>query len=108
LQQGLQAYVLQRLAPDGVMLDPAHLLYLATPAGAEALGLESETGDFTIGKFADLVYLRPPVDNPLAAVLERVQTPECVLAALFTLAGAETVSQVRVAGSVVHARQMEE
>ena len=102
LKEGLQAYVLQRLAPDGVMLDPAHLLYLATLAGAEALGLESEAGDFTIGKSADFVYLRPPEDSPLAAVLEREQAPESVLAALFTLAGSESVKEVRVGGSVVY------
>jgi guanine deaminase len=104
MKEGLQAYMLQRLAPDGVPLDPARLLYLATRAGAEALGLENETGDFTIGKSADLVYLRPPLESPLAAVLEREHSPENVLAALFTLAGAESVCEVRVAGSVVHAR----
>jgi guanine deaminase len=102
-KEALQAYMLQRLDPDGVMLDPAHLLYLATLAGAEALGLESETGDFTIGKAADFVYLKPPADSPLAAVLERAQTPASVLAALFTLAGAESMREVRVGGSVVHA-----
>ena len=50
---------------------PAHLLYLATLAGAEALALGEETGDFRAGKAADFVYLRPPADSPLAAVLER-------------------------------------
>ena len=38
---------------------PASLLYLATRAGAEALGLDDETGDFSVGKAADLVYLQP-------------------------------------------------
>ncbi len=107
LKEGLQAYMLQRLTPDGVLLTPSQLLYLATLAGAESLGLESETGDFTVGKSADFVYLRPPVDSPLAAVLEREQPPESVLAALFTLAGEESVRQVRVAGSVVHGGRME-
>ncbi len=45
-------------------------------AGAEALGLGEETGDFRAGKSADFVYLRPPADSPLAAVLEREQDPE--------------------------------
>ena len=76
LKEGLQAYLLQRIAPDGMLLDAGHLLYLATLAGAEALGLSNETGDFGIGKSADFVYLRPPADSPLAAVLEREQTPE--------------------------------
>ena len=66
------------------------------------LGLGDETGDFRAGKSADLVYLRPPADSPLAAVLEREQSPEQVLAAIFTLAGAESVREVRVEGSVVY------
>jgi guanine deaminase len=102
LKEGLQAYLLQRVAPDGMLLDAGHLLYLATLAGAEALGLSDETGDFRTGKSADFVYLRPPADSPLAAVLEREQTPERVLAAIFTLAGAESVSEVRVEGSIVY------
>ncbi len=102
LKEGLQAYLLQRIAPDGMVLDADHLLYLATLAGAEALGWSDETGDFRTGKSADFVYLRPPPDSPLTAVLEREQNPESVLAAIFTLAGAESVREVRVEGSVVY------
>jgi guanine deaminase len=102
LKEGLQAYLLQRIAPDGMLLDAGHLLYLATLAGAEALGLSGETGDFRPGKSADFVYLRPPADSPLAAVFEREQSPERVLAAIFTLAGAESVREVRVEGSIVY------
>jgi guanine deaminase len=102
LKEGLQAYLLQRVAPGGVLLDAAHLLYLTTLAGAEALGLGDETGDFRAGKSADLVYLRPPADSPLAAVLERDPSPEQALAAIFTLAGAESVREVRVEGSIVY------
>jgi guanine deaminase len=87
-----------------MLLDAGHLLYLATRAGAEALGLADQTGDFQPGKAADFVYLRPPADSPLAAVVEHAGDPESVLAALFTLAGQETVSQVRVEGSVVYDR----
>ena len=102
LKEGLQAYLLQRIAPDGMLLDAGHLLYLATLAGAEALSLGEETGDFRVGKSADFVYLRPPADSALAAVLEREQSPEQALAAIFTLAGAESVREVRVAGSMVY------
>jgi guanine deaminase len=102
LKEGLQAYLLQRIAPDGILLHPGHLLYLATLAGAEALGLGEVTGDFRSGKSADFVYLRPPADSPLAAVLEREQSPEQVLSAIFTLAGAESVREVRVAGAIVY------
>lgn len=102
LKEGLQAYLLQRIAPYGMLLDASHLLYLATLAGAEALALGDETGDFRTGKSADFVYLRPPADSPLAAVLEAEHSPERVLAAIFTLAGAESVREVRVGGSIVY------
>jgi guanine deaminase len=102
LKEALQAYLLQRIAPDGMLLDAGHLLYLATLAGAEALGLAEETGDFRTGKSADFVYLRAPANSPLAAVLERGPSPEQALAAIVTLAGAESVREVRVAGSVVY------
>ena len=102
LKEALQAYLLQRIAPDGMLLDAAHLLYLATLAGAEALGVSDETGDFRIGKSTDLVYLRPLPGSPLAAALERQETPEGILGAIFTLAGAAEICEVRVAGSVVY------
>jgi guanine deaminase len=102
IKEGLQAYLMQRIAPDKLTLDPAMLLYLSTLAGAEALGLDDEIGDFCPGKAADFVYLRPPDGSPLAHVLDRARTPVERLAALFTLAGAETVREVRIAGAVVH------
>jgi hypothetical protein len=48
------------------------------------------------------VYIRPPANSPLAAVLERQDDAAGVLAAIFTLAGAESVREVRVEGSVVY------
>jgi len=102
LKEGLQAYLMQRVARDAETLDAARLCYLATLAGAEAVGLGDEIGDFRVGKAADLVYLRPPAGSPLAAVLERADSPEQALAAIFTLAGAESVYEVRVAGETVY------
>jgi guanine deaminase len=102
LKEALQCYLLQRLMPEGVALAPAHLLYLATRAGAEALGMEAETGDFTTGKSADFVCLRPPEGSVQAAALSQAETPERLLSILFTLAGAESVREVRVRGQVVH------
>jgi guanine deaminase len=104
LKEGLQAYMMQRLAPGGFPLGPAHLLYLATRAGAEALGLEDMIGDFQPGKAADFVYLKPPPHSPLAAVAEHADSPAHLLAALFTLAGAESVHQVCVEGAPVYSR----
>jgi guanine deaminase len=101
LKEALQAYLLQRVAPDGALLDAARMLYLATRAGAEAMGLDEEVGDFQKGKAADVVYIKPPEDTPLSAVLERAESPEQALAAIFTLAGAESIREVRVEGSIV-------
>lgn len=101
LKEALQAYALQRLAPDGMLLTPGHLLYLATRAGAQALQLEHEIGDFTAGKSADYIYLRAPEGSPLEAVLERAESPDRILSALFTLAGSESIAEVRVGGEAV-------
>ncbi len=106
LKEALQAYLLQRIAPDGMLLHASHMLYLATLAGAEALGLDDEAGDFRVGKSADFVYVRPLDGSPLAAVLEREQDPEGTLAAIFTLAEASAIREVRVAGTVVHRAQI--
>jgi len=98
LKEALQAYALQRISPDGMLLEPGHMLYLATRAGAEALRLENETGDFSIGKSADFVYLHAPKGSVLEGVLGRAQKSTRVLASLFTLAGAESVAEVCVGG----------
>ena len=101
LKEGLQAYLTQRLAPDSETLNAAQLLYLATRAGADALGLEDQIGDFTAGKSADFVYLRPPETSPLAAVMQNAPAPERLLGAIFTLAGAESVQETCVEGKPV-------
>jgi guanine deaminase len=102
LKEALQAYLMQRSAPDPIVLTPPHLLYLATRAGAEALELAHLTGDFDTGKAADLVHLRPPDDSVLADVLRGARDLEHVLSALITLAGSESIRDVRVDGDLVH------
>jgi guanine deaminase len=102
LKEGLQAYLMQRLAPDGFPLDATHLLYLATRGGAEALDLGDKIGDFTPGKAADVVYLRPPANHPLASVIERAESLERILAALFTLGDSSCINKVRVEGTIVY------
>ena len=101
LKEGLQAYFMQQLMPEGHPLSPAHLLYLATLAGAEALDLQGRCGDFSVGKAFDAVYLRPPAGTPLAAVMDHAEGPERVLAALFTLGSAADVQPVGVGGDRV-------
>jgi len=105
LQEARQAYLTQRsLGPDGVELTPAHLLWLATRAGAEVLGLADEVGDFTPGRAADLVVLRAPPESTLAASLVHAATPEARLGAYLTLGRETAVAQTWVAGEVVHRR----
>jgi guanine deaminase len=50
-----EAYKVQQL--QGVTLRPAQALYLATLAGAEALGLQDRIGNFAVGKEADCAVL---------------------------------------------------
>jgi guanine deaminase len=104
LGEGLAAYQIQMLAgSEGMRLGPAHLLWLATGAGAAALGLHDEVGDLAVGRSADFVLLRAPVGSTLAAVLERSDSMEAKLGALFTLAREESIAEVRVAGEIVSA-----
>jgi guanine deaminase len=102
LKEGLMAYQAQMLlGPTGVRLGPAELLWLTTAAGALAVGLSDEIGDLSVGKSADFVLVRPPTGGTLAAVLERAESIEAKLGAVFTLAREESIAEVRVAGRVV-------
>ena len=101
-KEGLMAYQGQMLLADGVALTPAHLLHLATRSGAQALDLEDEIGDFSAGKAADYVLLRPPAGSTLEVVLQHSPSAEAALAAVFTLAREESVAEVVVAGRRVH------
>jgi guanine deaminase len=103
LKEALQAYLLQRVRPDGPTLDAARMLYLSTLAGAEALGLDRDIGSFAPSKAADFVYLRPPEGSVLEIVMRHASDAAQALTAIFTLAGAESVREVRVGGEVVHA-----
>ena len=102
MKEALQAYLLQRVSSEGVMLNSAQLLYLATRAGAEALGVGAETGDLTPGKSADYVYLRPLEGSPLSIVAGRAESSEDLLSAIFTLAGQESVAEVCARGRLVY------
>lgn len=102
LKEGLAAYQMQMLAgSDGVRLTPAQLLWLATGAGAAALGCSGEFGDLSVGKSADFVLVRPPAGSTLAAVLDRSDSLEAMLGALFALAREESIVETRVGGRVV-------
>lgn len=101
MREATHARLVQNLAATPAMLEAAHMLYLATLAGAEAMGLEAETGNFAPGKSADFVLLQVAPDGVLASALEHASDTSAVVSALFTLAGPEMIREVRVANRVV-------
>lgn len=105
LKEALQAYLMQRVSPRGMMLSPAHLLYLSTRAGAEALGLGHTVGDLSHGHSADLVYIKPKPDTTLAGALAHAERMEDALAAIMTMGDSASIEDVRVAGDVIYRRQ---
>ena len=98
LKEGLMAYLAQRYAPDGVRLTPAHLLYLATLAGAEVLGLGEVVGSFSPGKAADVIWLKPQPGSTLEVHFRHLETAEDLLGSLFTLHGEAQVHKVWLEG----------
>jgi guanine deaminase len=97
LKEGLAAYQAQMLHQQGAQLGAAHLLYLATAAGARALDLP-EVGWFGPGMEFDAVLLRAPEGSTLAEVWRHSPSAEATLAAAFTLAREESTAEVYVAG----------
>ncbi|HET6867041.1 MAG TPA: guanine deaminase [Solirubrobacteraceae bacterium] len=99
-KEGLQAYFMQRLrGVDGVPLTSTHLLYLATTAGAAALGVEGQIGDLSAGKRFDALWLRPPPGSPLDVGLRYADGPEEALARAFALGVSSDVAGVWVDGA---------
>lgn len=104
-KEALQGYFIQRLSgADGVPLTAAHLLYLATGAGADALGLGGEVGDLSTGKQFDALWLSPPAGTALAVGLAHAKNPDDALSKVFALATPADVREVWVAGTRVPRR----
>lgn len=102
LKEGLQAYFIQQLlGPQGLLLTSTHLLYLATRAGAEALGLADEVGDLSVGRAFDAVWVRPAPGATLETVLRHAASPADALAKIFALGTVADTAGVWVAGSQV-------
>jgi guanine deaminase len=98
-KEALQAYFIQQLlGPAGLPLTPVHLLYLATRAGAQALGLDDRVGDFAVGKDFDAVWLRPADGSTLAVNLRHAHDTTDALARIFALATPADVAGVWVRG----------
>ncbi|PNY79944.1 guanine deaminase [Deinococcus koreensis] len=105
LKEGLQAHFMQNLmGAEGVALSPAHLLYLATRAGAQALDLQDLTGDFSVGRQFDAVHLQPAPGTTLDTVFRHADSPERALAAAFATGTPADVARVWIGGDEVHRR----
>ena len=85
-------------ARAGLRLTPVHLLYLATRAGAQALGLDHRVGDLAVGKDFDAVWLRPAAGSTLAVNLRHARDTTDALARIFTLASPADVAGVWIRG----------
>jgi 5-methylthioadenosine/S-adenosylhomocysteine deaminase len=71
-----EARAVAGLAPSLAALD---LIELCTLAGARALGLESETGSLTVGKWADCAVIRPSRNDRTPAEAVLASGPQDVL-----------------------------
>ena len=102
-KEGLQAYFVQQLlGREGHRLSAAHLLWLASSAGAEVLGLADTVGDFSVGKEFDALWLRPSSGSTLDVALRHAGSAEDAVAKAFALAGPADVAGTWVAGELVH------
>ena len=104
LKEGLQAYFMQQLlGAEGVPLTAAHLLWLATSAGADALGLADEVGDLSVGKQFDAVWVLPQAGNPLDVGLGNARSTVDALAKVFALGTTSDIEGVWVCGDQIAA-----
>ena len=99
LKEGLQAYFVQQLlGSEGLRLDAARLLHLATSAGADVLGMSEQVGDFSVGKQLDAVWLRPESGTPLDIGLRHADGPGDALAKAFAMGTTADVATVFIGG----------
>ncbi|HET8769320.1 MAG TPA: amidohydrolase family protein, partial [Pedococcus sp.] len=74
-----------------------------TAAGAQALGLDDEVGDLSVGKQFDAVWLLPEAGDPLAVGLGNAKSPLDALSKVFALGTTSDVGGVWVAGDQIAA-----
>lgn len=102
LKEGLQAYFAQQLLGEqGLPLTPAHLLWLATRAGAEALELDGQVGDLSPGRQFDAVWVCPAEGTTLEVGLRHAPDADNALARIFAMAGQADLARVWIGGAQV-------
>ncbi|WP_432791027.1 guanine deaminase [Brevibacterium sp. K11IcPPYGO002] len=102
LKEGVQSYFMQQLDPSGgVALNSAHLLHLATAAGAEALELD-DVGVLSEGKRFDAVLIRPAEGQPLDVGIRHAADDGDALATIFAMGTPADIAGVWVDGTSLH------
>lgn len=84
-------------------LTPTHLLHLATRAGAQAIGLDEEIGELSVGRAFDAIWLCPAEGSTLDVGLRHAADAYDALAKVFTLATPADVARVWVGGDDLRA-----
>lgn len=98
LREGLQAlFVQQLLGPAGLPLGAAEMLWLATAAGADALGLH-DVGHLSVGRRFDAVWVQPAPGSPLEVPLRHAGSERDAVAMVFTLAAHTDIAGVWIDG----------
>lgn len=109
LKEGLQAYFAQQLlGQHGHPLTAAHLLHLATSAGARALGTADQVGDLSVGKRFDAQWLCPADGSALDVGLTHAADAAEALDRAFALGTQADVRAVWVDGDLVTPRESDE
>lgn len=105
LKEGLQAHMTQELlGEEGYPLTAAQLLYLATGAGAQALGMDGLIGELGVGRQFDAQWIEPTANPTLAASLRNAESAADAVAKVFTLGTPADTAAVWIAGDLVSGR----
>ena len=89
----------------GKTLSPYRAFYLATLAGAQALDLDTQIGNFLPGKEADFVVLDPCATPLLQRRMESAETLAEKLFALMILGDDRAVAKTYIMGQLAHDRR---
>ncbi len=88
----------------GQYLSPMRIFYMATLAGARAMGLDDRIGNFLPGKEADFLVLDPQATTLLKRRMAHANSLAEILSAFMILGDDRVVAKTYVMGQLVHDR----